>query len=214
MNDIHEYEDFLSGFQDPQSKSALEDEDHPPYHVTVLKACANIRVGKTWQKGVDGEPNCTEAYGRLFDAYTQYFENFPELCRCLDQLAKNSLACIVYGDLRDGKGTEPIRRLKHPRANDTGTIVEARQRWLPIDFDWPNEDHEDDPFPVDTIDPTRDPDAAIAWVIERIAQHRPEFRGASFRWQFTTKTGIRRLDGTLYKPGIYFACTSRWTGQS
>jgi len=126
----------------------------------------------------------------------------------------NSRKTHSLASLRDGKGTEPIRRLKHPRANDTGTIVEARQRWLPIDFDWPNEDHEDDPFPVDTIDPTRDPDAAIAWVIERIAQHRPEFRGASFRWQFTTKTGIRRLDGTLYKPGIYFACTSRWTGQS
>jgi hypothetical protein len=136
--------------------------------------------------------------------HTRYTSRLsPSCCRQLDLLAKNALACIVYGGLRAGKHAEGIRRLKHPRADDTGTIIEASQRWLPIDFDWPNEDHEADPFPVETVDPASDPDAAIDWVIERLVQQRPEFADAAFRWQFTTKTGVRRRNGTLYKPGIY-----------
>jgi hypothetical protein len=178
--------------------------DRRQYHVTALQARANIRIGKTWQRGADGEPERVEEFGRLFDADTAHFETFPDLCRYLDRISGLKGVCIVYGDLRAGEHAERVRRLKHPRADGTdGTIIEARQRWLPIDFDWPNTDHEDDPFPADTIDPACDPDAAIDWVIERLVHHRPEFRGAAFRWQFTTKTGIRWRDGSLYKPGIY-----------
>lgn len=201
MFDEKEYRRLSAGIQEIEP---VEDDSAEPYSITVLQAPAGIRLGKTWQLGANGEPECTEAYGWHFDADTACFETFAALCRYLDGISKLNGACIVYGNLLNGKSAKDIPRRKHPRADGTdGTIIEARQRWLPIDFDWPNVDHEDDPFPTDTIDPALDPDAAIDWVIERLGEHHPEFRGASVRWQFTTKTGIRKSDGTLYKPGIY-----------
>ena len=82
--------DFPEVLQGLQPKSAPEEAPaRPPYHVTVLKACANIRVGKTWQKDDDGEPNCTEAYGRLFDAFAANHRRRP-----LEDCTRSSAASL------------------------------------------------------------------------------------------------------------------------
>jgi hypothetical protein len=141
---------------------------------------------KTWQIGSGGKP---EPIG--FDAGTFFrcqphpVSNIYELSGLLEILLRRPHQFLIRGipapniDL-----AKPVRRMKHPDQDRDGMIwftEEAGQPWVLIDID---------NFPVPAeIDPVRDPQAAISYLVEHCLP--PELRDVTFVWQWSSSTGMK-----------------------
>jgi hypothetical protein len=165
-----------------------------PFRVTVLTSPQGRCLTEAWvldRRGLRCEP---ANIVKLFDIDVQQFDDFPGLCEHIDH--RNDQQCIIYGDLcaRFGSKARTIPRRRCRNENDTtGTIVEARHAWLPVEFD--------EDTPPEGIDPVSDPEGAATYVISRLPA---EFREAECHWQLTAKTGVRDpKTGELVHPGVH-----------
>ena len=165
-----------------------------PLRVCVLTSPHGQCLTETWvlhKRGLRCEPADKV---KFFDIDVRQFDDFAGLCEHIDRRIDQQ--CIIYGDLaeRFGGKARGVRRLRCRNENDTtGTIVEARHAWLPVEFD-------EDETP-EGIDPVADPEGAAAYVISRLPD---EFQEAEYQWQLTAKAGVRDLKtDELVHPGVH-----------
>jgi hypothetical protein len=139
---------------------------------------------KTWTRGPDATP-----VSQSFDAGTWFLavqlpaSNIRDLGRLLRRLEHRPDVFPIRGVPAPGVDlSRPVRRMKNPDPGGKIWFIEGGgQPWVLIDID---------KLPVpEEIDPTRDPEGAIDYVVAHALP--PELRGVTFVWQWSSSTGMK-----------------------
>ena len=141
---------------------------------------------KVWKLGSDGKPEKVGfSAGEWFRVQQWAISDIFDLKRLLELLEQEPHIFVIRGfPALDIDLNEPVRRKKNPDAKANGRIwfIEGDgQPWALVDID---------KFPVPPeIDPVRDPEGAIDYLIKHALP--PALRDVTFVWQWSSSTGMQ-----------------------